>query len=146
MTLIVLTGLALALGALGNRCWGWEHGSRAVGVFLITSGVVLINPTLAMYAPVMAALVWLFRVKGTGETWLAFQAGRNRMEAIARGAFILPLGAFFTYMTGSPVNFALALCFPVIAFFYYAFGKTKLADPTKYAELAAGAYVVLITV
>lgn len=134
--------IALTLGALGNRCWGWEHGDRAVGVFLMTAGIVMANPELSLWAPVIAGIVWFFRFWGTGESWLAFQDGRNRMKAILRGAAILPLGAFLTLITGEWWHVAVALGFPLIAFIYHFCGKMKLKDPTVWAEILTGAYLV----
>ncbi len=142
---LMLVAVGLVLGALGNRFWGWEHGNRAIGVFLMTAGIVMLNPDLAIYTPVFAALIWWFRFMGTGETWLAFQEGRNRNQAILRGAAVLPLGVFITYLTGEWWHMAVAFAFPVIAFFYYFCGKTKAKDPTAYAELLAGAYLVSLT-
>ena len=136
---------ALALGALGNRCWGWQHGDRAIGVFLMTAGIVMANQELAIHFVLFAVLVWLFRFKGTGDTWLAFIRGENRMKALLRGALILPLGGTMTALTGEWWHIAIAMAFPIVAYMYHWCGKLKNSDPVIAAELLAGAYVVSVT-
>ena len=145
---ILFAIIAMAFGAAGNRLWGWEHGSRECGIVCVTSGIVIVNPDLIWWAPVFAGLYWIFRFRGTGEGWLAFHTNRNRMKAILRGVWIMPLAIFITYMTDEWWHMLVAIwAFPLCAYAYrFSHHDWKLANPTAVAECFVGAFVVAVTI
>lgn len=143
---LVIICIALTMGAYGNREWGSDTGSRAFGVFLMASGITMLQPELAPFLPLFAVLVWFFRVWGTGETWLAIQQGRNALRAVIRGLAILPLAIILSLLTLEWWHFAIGLCFPVIALIYYVCGKSRISDPTAWAERLTGAFLVSVAI
>lgn len=137
---LILFLLGMAIGALGNRAWGAEGYPRWLGVALMTLGCIMVNPSLLLFFPVVAGLIYFFRFWETGETWLAATAGRNIWAAMGRGATIIPLVLFAHLLTGSSV--LVGLFFPIIALFYYAAGKIYPKKCGEIGELLAGAYLV----
>lgn len=145
-----MIALGIALGALGNRCWGMAQervlglpiGSRFQGVALITTGCIIAAPQFALWYPLIFALIWLFRAPETGETWLAFQRGRNRIQGLLRSWPLFVLAAVMTLIDGHDGRMLVAMLFPLTAYAYNWGGKIDMLKGAEIGELFLGAFIV----
>lgn len=145
--------LGVLVSAVGNRQWGagpmltdkirwplWIY-SKYLSVFTMSLGIFIVSPQLLTYwwSLLIPLLVFGFRAPGTGESWLAAEAGRNLRNAVLRGMLGVILGVFMALLDHHYIHIFFSLMFPFIAFMYI---WTK---STEEGELAGGAYLGFIS-
>lgn len=149
----------IAISAIGNRAYGagvdkgypaWLY-SKYLATILITFGIVLTAPELyATWAPIIALLVFAFRVWGTGKSFLAVEANEAKLhDAVVRSLYAIPLGLFLAsvdyWHTGDVAGHMIGVVLvPSIGIAYAIFGYFWPAKATELAELFGGAYLALI--
>lgn len=144
--------LGMALAAIGSRCWGAAEekvfgitvGTRPQGVLLMTIGCVIAAPQFALWSPLLFGLIWLFRLFETGETWLAFQRGRNRTLALLRSWPLWLIAAVFTLIDEQDGRMIVAMLFPLTAYAYRWGGMIDMKNGAEIGELFLGAFIALL--
>lgn len=150
----------IVLGAIGNRCWGadvdvgyprWLY-SKWLAAAIMAYAIVLINPaSYAEWFPLVYLGVLVFRLDGTGDSFLAAQVAKSGLHAaVVRAALVLPLGGLLAYLdyrhTGriGVQHLIASACFPLLGLSYYVAGKLWPSKATEIAELFDGGYLVLM--
>jgi hypothetical protein len=149
----------LLVSAIGNRQWGagidkgypaWLY-SKYLAVVTMTLGIIITAPEIyALWSPAIAALVLLFRVKGTGASFLATEKDTAALhDAVVRGMYAAPLGLLLAgiayWHDGDVAGHLIGVVLtPAIGLAYYIFGRIWPAKATELAELFGGAYLALM--